>query len=492
MFKGLIVAVKEGQKVPVEFATKVLKEYPTYMGAAMVDPQSTEDAPEIWVEHFKEQEELTPANIDVIVENAGDKPCILFFANAPDQIAEQDYQPFSLLVNGEKVIAAIAMEGDFLAFEQAQSAISNEYHALDKYIMPKIVDLYDTLGNDEAKLIEKMKSSVFKHDLDNASAGRSGITILFCNGEVLQFGKNKDAAEFTWGAVSHTLGYKENVGEVHLKEAEAVVEAKPHRRSMLAAAKDVASNTASAVAAAVKPAAKPDTAIAAAMDKAKKTSDTSEAPKVLFLKCPPQISGKLNIRNWYRHRLGYDPQNSDQRPKVQVTDVNTIVKLMAEASKIQKSWADQGMFLPPIDRPVVGDAQPDENAARSGPQPNDKPVVTDPIPVLSPASKQAVETWMKSESVTKTFDQQGTAIPDPSSLPGWDVKGADFASIAKRKDLEEFLRLPYAALLELGRADVNALAKLCNDLKVHSYRQGTRINALIKQLPSNRKQQNVA
>lgn len=268
-----IVQRNEGKTINDEFLGIVATERSEYMGYA-----SAEDG-EITIDHRDGGEESLLNDIRDTMK-ASTAQFILAFGRGVS--LEEDRQPFKTLTDeaGNPICVAF-IEGDFQGFEPVESSHSTSSICHTEYLCPKVMDIFTGCGEDLDKTIEKLNSAMVRREITNmcfpATDARGEILLLFANGKKVSFVKGDSHRKYEWGETSLSFGY----------EWKPDVVENPNK------AKGILGKPKSTVVADNKSSSKSTTAIAAAVDDAKKDLNFMIVPP------PHRCQSAKDLGSWY-------------------------------------------------------------------------------------------------------------------------------------------------------------------------------------------------
>jgi hypothetical protein len=138
---------------------------------------------------------------------------MLHFGNEDidDDVPEDCQQPFTPLLgsdNSPMCVCFIEGEG-WVGYDTTNTTNTIEFLVNQQYIVPKLTDLFTSVGDDTDKLIAKLRTPMVTREvIGGAGFGERGcISLLFANGEIVLFTKNPKHANFKWGWTSQRFGY---------------------------------------------------------------------------------------------------------------------------------------------------------------------------------------------------------------------------------------------------------------------------------------------
>lgn len=218
MRSGLIAVKYAGQKLADDFLEKALTDYNTALGIAVAEGGKVETLI------------FDPAETDLLSsaleaqETFKDSPLFMHFYHADDdELTVESLQPFNIISNDkDEVLLSVMLEGEgFLGLtDEEGKPHSNEWLAVQQILGDQLCDLYEENGSDLAKLLTELDKPEFRKELRELLLPRGQLHVIPAEGKPLGFivdDKNV-GKEFSWGYVSKTLGYTEEVAKVEKPE----------------------------------------------------------------------------------------------------------------------------------------------------------------------------------------------------------------------------------------------------------------------------------
>ncbi len=329
MKTGVIIMKKGNARVPDDFLKLVLGQNDTFLAASFV--HKADKKPPVL---------MRTANVDdVTLErfNAGqtafeDTILLSYLGQASEEIPQSNYQPFTALADkdGNALIYAY-LEGDFSPFHHPKDVKSDAAFAVEKYLTPKLISMYNASGMKIEKLEKLLDDDMFKVDLQLMSAARGIVVLQLVNGKMFCIEKNNELSkEFDWGWASNTFGYvdKPVVVEPEVPAADArlaafgssaLPKAGPTSNVQTKELEPEPASQAGFVAFGSRA-----TPVAASEEKAPIISTAGTKTDVdvdtVWLAPPKEVHGKQGLKNWYRRwsLKGDHPANWKERPSIRV------------------------------------------------------------------------------------------------------------------------------------------------------------------------------
>lgn len=458
---GTIVQRKANTFIPNEYLEKVLTANPNCWGAAMVDEGE--------LKLNSGEEGATLEFIQETMKAFADKDITFYFGHADAALSRVDIPPHELIVkqDGDDVIPQIVgfFDGNFPAYDKAGSSHPPEYHLAVDYLIPKLEGLAEMADGDLDKVTAQLQKPYFKKELLLTSVSRGTITLVCANGTCLTFAQSDLSAEYPWGWVSNTHGYATTAAP----KAE-----EPKKKPSMFAGKSTVRE----------PAPKPDNVTAAT----KAIAEAVTAPKTdgaiiknytVKSERPPAHLTRRERKDWYPQRIGYRPAGWEKNiavdvaydPKGKLLTFAQIKALGLEATKVMALLKNN----PP--KSTEKDTEPSlipETKSETGPA-----VTTEILPIMSPDTRKYVKQMMADPAIQKIIAENADMITDPAKVQAIEAKFTDFARQVGATTIDDFLKLDYEQLFNLGKERLDGLAILCWSLKniVAAHRSKVKVEA---------------
>lgn len=458
---GTIVQRKANTFIPNEYLEKVLAANPNCWGAATVKGGEL---------HLNSGEDGTELEfIQDAMKVWSDQDITFYFGHADAALNKADIPPYILIVekDGEEEIPKIVgfFDGNFPAFDKGGSSHPPEYHLASDYLVPKLEGLMELCDNDLDKVTAQLQKPHFKKELLLTSVSRGTITLVCANGVALTFAQSDLAAEFPWGWVSNTHGYK----------AEAVKEPeKPVKKPSMFAGKStvrekvgerldpIAEKTKQLAAGAAQVEGFPKGAVSekqlAEAVAAAKTDTTVKGYSVKKWK-PSTGASRSQKKDQYKMRIGYLPRGWTDGIEVDVYyDPDGKIMTFSQVKSLGMQAA--GVISLAKNPPAHKDVEPHE-VKSSDTLPVEKAVTAEVLPIMSPDTRKHINAMRNDPKVQKIIAENADIITDPAKVQAIEAKYADFARQVGAKSIDEFLLWSYEMFLELSKAKPEGAATLC-------------------------------
>lgn len=198
MHKSVIVFKAKGQTIPLDFATRLLKEYPSWNGVALMHgdklvAQSSKDA-------------LSPEKLVKTSEKFKDRGMLMGFGNYDAGFRDEDIQPFTVLKDDKDASQIVAfMCGQYPGFVLAGKNESPESRFADISLTAKIAELHELSDKQLPKTLNMLQKPLIQNTITQSAVGDSVVVLMAKKGkdvgEVLIYPKDHTSkpTESEWG-----------------------------------------------------------------------------------------------------------------------------------------------------------------------------------------------------------------------------------------------------------------------------------------------------
>jgi hypothetical protein len=445
MHSGVIIGKRRGQLISTTYLTKAIEENASALGFAIL----AQGSPELLVTYVNEKVDV--ADINTIQEKNKANTMVLWLGDG--QFLKNDVQPYVILKNkaGKPSLVGF-LEGDFPTYAEEGSAYSRMFHATNKYLIPKLADIYSKLpaqaSEKEAlkKFFDQLENPLVEQDLQNLSVKRGIITLFGANGELKSIIKNDRQGTFDWGFCSDTYGYVEQAGQPPKDDKPSDEEAEKARiariKAMVKARQEGKEGKDKDPAASSPPPAKTDPP---------KNTPVSQEPvlnhvveklpmQVRMGACPREYHKLKRVRKWYKDNAlnGIVPPNAYEYPTVAL---KPLPKKLDSLNEARTEGASS------IYKPFASGTSTEEKAEETV------------VPVLS---KEELEKLNKEllPSVRKTTDVNQEEIMDPKRMQGLEDPIASFTEAIGYKEFQEVWGWSFQDLYKLAKISPKGAAML--------------------------------
>ena len=306
MQRNIIILRHKGQLVPAGFLDLLAKEAITSVSTLVhADNQFLIDKVEghMSLQEFNETQEHYK---DFLSFN-------VLGVDYPEGYQTDDIQPFSLFEkDGSPVLTAFA-EGSFPGFYQEKSAHTNEFF-LANFLTEQIKPIYEQMKGNLPMVMAKLREPQFKMMAEMAIINKGLITLASSDGDIITFQKGSPITEFPWGWTSDTLGYEEKSYPEQKAEPEQPKGMLARLAAKASGVPAVGGRKQEATPVPEKKENAPAPSAVAPTASVIKLPEKGESRKI---KCPPDVKGNKDIRQWYNDNAGFLPQNWKVRPEVE-------------------------------------------------------------------------------------------------------------------------------------------------------------------------------
>lgn len=447
MAKNVIVIKKSGELIHANYLGRVVKEYSTYMGTALIhDGKLLIDR------------RIGKPTVEAVMELQTELQAsqIVFCFGENKTLLEEDMMPYEIKLDDTNAIA-LFLEGNFQGYSVKDSSHVNEFHCKEDFLSKKLPKMYKTANAGMAGLLEELKDPLTQQELANCWTDRGFMTLLGVDVPAITvFNKGHIyRADYNWGTTSQSLGYVEKT------EAKGTILEAPKEMSALERLK-------------AKIAGKPieEAKAPAALPPEKKTETSVVHNTVLpedleWVGPAPNHLTNAQKSDWWKAEVGYVPDAYKKSIKVQrkkgtkegvLKALKTAVAgtgPQPELVQKQQTIEDAGSRLTNEEIKALPDKK---EAPEHVKDTSSKHVSMENMPVLSPRQKIVLKTgWMKDAEVVKTLGDDFKAVAfDPKRLKEFED---NYQTFYDGMGLSEDTWLSFEALMKLGAADIKALAQ---------------------------------
>ena len=225
MTVGVLVKVKAGHEIPATFQEALLKE--CKHGFSFSIANKTEGMQSLFYNPLPDGKkpgyDLVKSLKEVSSKFKEKNYCILAYRE--EGLSKEELQPYKILVDDEDTeLLHMYIEGDLTRYQDPKLPVGPETQFVDTFFGGVMLDEYTKAGADLKVMLTNCNASTFRKSLLEHLEPRCSIYLMTKDDDFLRINrKNENYGEFTWGEVSHTLGYKE-APVVEEKEEEAIVD----------------------------------------------------------------------------------------------------------------------------------------------------------------------------------------------------------------------------------------------------------------------------
>lgn len=437
--RNVIIIKKPGELISKGYLERVVKEYTSYMGTALVfDGQ-------LIVDHKKGR-----PTVDAIMELQSaegfiDKQILFCFGENSLTMPDEDMQPFPVDIGGGNIIA-LGMEGNFEGYSVPKSAHTNTFHCKEDALQKKLQKLFKAGGSTIEGFLEELNDPITLQDISNFWTDRGYISIMTTAGGVKSvFNKGHVfKSSYNWGDTSSSLNYVEQTITKEEKVVEKPMSALEKLKSRIAGGP-----------------AKPDGLV----EKKGDTAISIDLNNLEDVRLPPEafdaVGGWTNKQKaqWWINELGYQPPGYKDMITICKRTKGTRVGIAHPlASSNVKDAATAGD--PVADKALTNNEVKnltDKNAPEGVKDTTAHHITVDNMPILSPKQKLNLKSnWMKDADIVKLLgDDHRALMNDPKKL-GEFID--NYQAFTDGLGISDDTWLSFEALMKLGATDLKALA----------------------------------
>lgn len=361
-----------------------------------------------------------------------------FGVDYPEGFVEDDIQPFPLVEkDGSPVLVAFA-DGSFPGFYQEKSSHPNEFFLSNTFLMPQIKAIYDQYKGNLEMVMAKLREPLHNNIFGAAIVNKGLISIASANGDLITFQKgDKPIVEFPWGWTSDALGYEEKSYPEQKAEPE-----KP--KGMLGRLTGGLPSYKASEPAKVEA---PKSGAEIKQQREEKQNGATTVVQIKagkrMVKCPNDVKGNKNIRDWYTINAGFLPKNWKARPEVETTlPIKDFKDLPVEKSEAKAETAVQAPAETKEKDVTPHHVQPEMA----------KPVEKKPTTLsIPPDEVKLIKEMMEKGVIVGAETKDGNKIVSPADVKNWEAPVPTFAEQVKMESMVPTLSWSTESLLQLAQ-----------------------------------------
>lgn len=429
------VIVKAGHTVPEALLMKLCGENRTVIAAGIRSKKEMEK--EIFLPMAPTVDE-TYAFMKKFLEATKEFTRLVSFHAMPEEFdGDVEIMPWAPIKDSKgNPLLFVAIDGDFPKhIDTSADHFSESFGILREFLGPKIETIYNTAGNNPAKLFDYLKSADFGRDFAEQVGHRGVLSFLPVTGEAFAQGQNEIGVTGDWGTASSAYGYTESVTAAATPAAE--VKPKAEAAPKKGGSKYVTD----------------EPAIPAAPIQAPAVNPQEMEEVEVEHKVPAGMHGKP-LKEWYRKMTGELPSNWRDKPSVKVMS-----KRPKTASTAMK--------------------EPDTAIASAMKMAETNAAIT--MPIVGGDKQKAANDFVK-----KYVGDGSALIKDPTETAEAEAKIAKWHELAGHKDLAEINRytaafissytklhpeMAYLLIIE-ARSELNRMQKIIDGLVAGNSKMG--------------------
>jgi len=435
----VILHIKAGQLPPDDLLELMLKKVkPNVFGFSVQNTH--EGKPDLAITR-EEVSKLDVSDLKQLFENAKDNAVNVYLGNRAKPVSAEDIQPFVIHDGDNNPFFAIYLEGTLLGHDDPKEH-SEQFNYVNGLLIPKIVEWCNDFEGDLDKIVAKLKGDTFKKEFLVNVGHRAVLSIMPCDGDVINLGKNEigtEPADWGWASIKHGYGDPAPVARPEPK-----AEAAP-RKSFWGGSKKPeevktsvpsVSTDANGIHTVTGRDGKPVNDAGSPLK--------SETPK-LAARPPSWVNKNEDVKLWYDIVTNKVPSEWKKRLPGIVVDFEAAQIDNLEAFK---TYALKKKLAAAESKTDTATPAPSAATARdiSGAVGNKE------LPIIEPKDLEKVL-----EYVAKYIDGNSNVIPDPKQMQAIEKELPNFAACIGLKP-EETLNWPLGSLIGIGQTDIRALA----------------------------------
>lgn len=474
MSSQVIIRRNAGQEIPEDFFKLALENCPHAWGAATVQDGKLE---------LHHGEKITLEALRETEANFGD--FTLCLVNSPQALNLKNVPPYEIAVDkDDEPVIALVVDGDFPGFAKEKSTHPSSYYLAD-FVSDQVLDLLDNFDGDLAKVMEKIGGDRFKEKVKMNTVSRGFLNFICSNGREVTIAQGDTSKEFPWGWVSNTFGYGEKKKEepAPKKKGGGLFGGRSTTREKFETPHQPSNNV-----------------VAAGADKAPPTETAVKAPPtpppatpkpvaltlqnivVKQIAIPGHLSRKL-AKRWIKDRIGHIPPNYQEEGAKFNMYIGPDGKNLT-IQEVQRALGMTAASLPKLENPKAPNQKDIEPKNIDSSK-----VVSNPLPIVSPASRERFQRYFSDERVKKIIAENGDLITDPDNVQGYEGKIPPFAEQLQMKDMRDFDALPFLEFEAIGRTNIHDLACACYAYKQRALKAELRLSKYEKKETKETKQE---
>lgn len=203
MSKSIVLARNPGEIVPEQFLSIVRSAFPRgWLSIAYTD------AGAVQVQVEKNAENVSVQDLKDLSETVKDKKLLIAFG---DPCHEDGIQPMFLLAKDNQDLLVAYLLGEWERFKELGSNLPAPFYATNKYLHPKMNQLFKGVGENIDTLTEAMSHELFGMEMDAFAKDQEALVFFAANDQVKVLSPTRELAQFPWGWTTDALGYSEGM-----------------------------------------------------------------------------------------------------------------------------------------------------------------------------------------------------------------------------------------------------------------------------------------
>ena len=203
MSKSIVLARNPGEIVPEQFLSIVRSAFPRgWLSIAYTDAGAVQVSVE------KDAKDVSVQDLMDLSETVKDKKLLIAFG---DPCHEDSIQPMFLLSKDNQDLLVAYLIGEWERFKELGSNLPASFYATNKYLHPKMNQLFKGVGENIDTLTEAMSHELFGMEMDAFAKDQEALVFFASNDQVKVLSPAKELAQFPWGWTTDALGYSEGM-----------------------------------------------------------------------------------------------------------------------------------------------------------------------------------------------------------------------------------------------------------------------------------------
>ena len=203
MSKSIVLARNPGEIVPEQFLSIVRSAFPRgWLSIAYTDAGAVQVSVE------KDAKDVSVQDLMDLSETVKDKKLLIAFG---DPCHEDGIQPTFLLSKDNQDLLVAYLVGEWEQFKEIGSNLHASFYANNKYLHPKMVQLFKGVGENLDTLTDAMSHELFGMEMNAFAKDQEALVFFAANDQVKVLSPTKELAQFPWGWTTDALGYSEGM-----------------------------------------------------------------------------------------------------------------------------------------------------------------------------------------------------------------------------------------------------------------------------------------
>jgi len=465
--KGMIFCREAGKGVPTPLFEAILKKYPSCAGIGMIlDGAMSADL----------VSNVPVSALVKTIETYPDTGLMMYFGDYPTNFVEDDLQPFTVLKDKDETIALAFIVGAFPGFMSRDQAHSEHYNFSLNHLTSTLAELWLSCEKDFDKFKGSLDLGLIRNSILAGAVMTSYVALMLKDGTVKLYQKDGVVTKTSFGWVTDLCGVKE--GEFPERKETPATPLK-NKGGFARATANVAppQPTAPAIPTVTEPEieeeeeeivlepGKTDTALPVERPHGQLPQFCYRKPDgTVWFKPPAGVHGNA-LKKLYNAIPGKLPTDPSAHWKHHRPDMQLSEKAMRRYGLVGKDLKDLGtQITTKQEEPIV---------PKQSPAPTAPPVDQPYQPIIGPGVIEKINATMKSPKVLRYIDDFSNTIISPITLADSNKHVPDYAETFGVKSMLDTVRWSEQLLLEIGRTDLQALARFAVSWRWEALKRAT-------------------